>query len=75
MMCADMMEVFWEDRSGSQLSTTALLEDISQSGACLQLESPVPLGVEMRWSAPGQQFRGWVRYCVYREIGYLGSKK
>ena len=48
-----------------------LLEDISASGACLQLESAVPLGVEIVWKSPKQQFSGRVRYCVYREIGYF----
>ena len=71
MMCADMVEVYWNERSGKRNTATALLEDISTSGACLQLERPVSLGVEMRWVSPHQEFRGNVRYCVYREIGYF----
>jgi hypothetical protein len=49
----------------------ALLEDISASGACLQLETAVPLAVEVHWKCPRQEFSGVVRYCVYREIGYF----
>lgn len=71
MMCADMVEVCWNERSGKLRSATALLEDISTLGACLQLEMPVPLGVEIRWMSPRQEFKGCVRYCVYREIGYF----
>jgi hypothetical protein len=71
MMCADMVEVCWSERSGKLRSAIALLEDISASGACLQLEIPVPLGVEIRWNSPRQEFKGSVRYCVYREIGYF----
>jgi hypothetical protein len=71
MMCADMVEVCWNERSGKRCSATALLEDICTSGACLQLEAPIPLGVELRWVSPRQEFRGYVRYCVYREIGYF----
>jgi hypothetical protein len=71
MMCADMVEVCWNERSGELSCATALLEDISSAGACLQLESPVPLGVEIQWTSPRQEFRGTVRYCVYREIGYF----
>ncbi|HXK05105.1 MAG TPA: PilZ domain-containing protein [Verrucomicrobiae bacterium] len=71
MMCADMVEVRWVERSGMARNATALLEDISSSGACLQLEAPIPLGVEVRWAAPRQEFKGRVRYCVYREIGYF----
>jgi hypothetical protein len=71
MMCADMVDVCWNERSGKQHRATALLEDISASGACLQLEVPVPLGDEIRWMSPRKEFRGTVRYCVYREIGYF----
>ena len=71
MLCADMVEVRWRERSGKQCQATALLEDISPLGACLQLEAPVPLGVEIAWDAPNQFFAGYVRYCVYREIGYF----
>jgi hypothetical protein len=71
MMCADMVEVRWRDRSGKERGATAILEDISTSGACLQLELPIPLGVEIQWEAPQQRFQGYVRYCVYREIGYF----
>lgn len=66
-----MVEVCWNERSGKLRSATALLEDISTSGVCLQLEIPVPLGVEIRWTSPRKEFRGAVRYCVYREIGYF----
>jgi len=71
MLCADMVEIRWKDRSGRQRKATALLEDISSHGACLQLESPMPLGVEVAWDSPKQFFAGYVRYCVYREIGYF----
>jgi len=71
MMCADMVEIRWRDRAGGEQSTTAILEDISSSGASLQVESPIPLGVELRWHQPRQVFHGYVRYCVYREIGYF----
>jgi hypothetical protein len=71
MMCADIVEVCWNERSGKLRNAMALLEDISTSGACLQLEMPVPLGVDIRWKSPRMVFRGSVRYCVYREIGYF----
>ena len=71
LLCADMVEVRWKDRSGDQQGTTAILEDICVSGACLQVEAPIPLGVEILWDQPKQRFQGYVRYCVYREIGYF----
>lgn len=73
MLCADMMEVCWKDRAGKTQRATALLEDICASGACLQLEMPVPLGSEIHWKCPRQEFTGFVRYCVYREIGYFAG--
>jgi len=71
MLCADMVDVFWKDLAGRKRRGVGLLEDISASGACLQLETPVPLGVEIRWQSPKRQFTGRVQYCVYREIGYF----
>lgn len=73
-MCADMVEVRWnEGPTGKSRRATALLEDISASGACLQLEMAVPVGVEMRWACPKHEFVGRVRYCTYREIGYFAG--
>ncbi len=71
IMCADMVEVSWRDRGGIPRRATALLEDISPSGACLQTETPVPLGVEVRVECARRRFVGSVRYCAYREIGYF----
>jgi len=72
-MCADMLEVIWRDREGKRRHAMALLEDIAESGACLQLETPIPAGVVVQWHSPQQEFRGTVRYCDYREIGYFAG--
>jgi hypothetical protein len=71
MLCADMVKVSWKDPMGKRRQTVGLLEDISASGACLQLENALPLGAEIRWTCPKQEFSGHIRYCVYREIGYF----
>ena len=71
MLCADVVEVWWKDQAGRKTRATGLLEDISPSGACLQMESPVPLGVEIQWRPSEHAFTGKVRYCVYREIGFF----
>lgn len=71
MLCADMVKVSWKDPLGKRRRTVGLLEDISATGACLQLENSVPLGAEIGWACPKQEFTGRVRYCVYREIGYF----
>jgi PilZ domain len=71
MMCADMVEVFWKDQQGKSRRAIGLLEDISASGACLQMEAPLPLGADVCWDSSSHKFTGRVRYCVYREIGYF----
>ena len=71
MLCADMVTVSWREVGGRRRQAIALLEDISPSGACLQLEGPITRGAEIRWHCPRRSFTGRVRYCVYREIGYF----
>src|SRR5947209_2049469 len=71
MLCADIVEARWQEHSGETTSVAGLLEDISPSGACLQLDQPAPLGVEIHWKSGRKEFVGKVRYCLYREIGYF----
>jgi hypothetical protein len=73
MMCADIVDVRWKDTAGKRRHCVGLLEDISSSGACLQLESPLPLGAEVTLECPHREFQGHIRYCVYREIGYFAG--
>jgi hypothetical protein len=70
LMCADMVEVCWKEGPRFRRSL-GLLEDISPSGACLQMETAIPLDAPIRWGPPQSSFSGLVRYCVYREIGYF----
>ncbi len=75
LLCADLVEIHWEDKSGRTRRAVANLEDISMSGACLQLENAIPLKSRVRVTYGGGSLEGEVRYCVYREIGYfLGVK-
>jgi hypothetical protein len=71
MLCADMVEVCWQQAAGQKCRSTALLEDISPSGMCLQFEIPLPIGTQVNVHCPGDQLAGVVRYCIYREIGYF----
>jgi hypothetical protein len=71
MMCADMVELRWVDQQNRPQQVVALLEDISPSGACVQLDGAIPVGTEVRWDCPKQSFSGVVRYCEYREIGFF----
>ncbi len=71
MLCADLVEVCWQDEQRRPQQTTALLEDISRAGACLQLEMPIPTGASLRILCGTDHLEGTVRYCMYREIGYM----
>jgi hypothetical protein len=71
MLCADLVDVRWKDQSGRTRRGVANLEDISLSGACLQVDRPVPHGTILRMSYPNGELSGIVKYCVFREIGYF----
>jgi hypothetical protein len=71
MLCADLVDVRWKDKSGRTRRTVANLEDISLSGACVQVDLPIPLQTTLQISYPKGELQGRVCYCVYREIGYF----
>ena len=71
MMCADLVDVSWRDSIGQWRRTIANLEDISASGACLQIDEELPLGAEVGIAYPNGELSGVVKYCVYREIGFF----
>ena len=71
MLCADLVDIRWKGKAGTQQRAIANLEDISASGACLQLEVSLPLRANVEIAYPGGKLYGHVRYCVYREIGYF----
>src|SRR5580698_3925529 len=71
MLCADLVDIQWRDHTGRSRRGVANLEDISLSGACLQVERPVKLGCAIRMTYPNGELKGVVKYCVFREIGYF----
>ncbi len=71
MLCADMVDIRWQDAAGRCHRATALLEDIAPHGACLQVEKALPLETEITIEHPKAQMRGAIRYCAYRDIGYF----
>lgn len=71
MLCADLVDVRWKDKAGRTRRTVANLEDISLSGACVQVDVPIPLQTMLQISYPKGELQGRVCYCVYREIGYF----
>lgn len=73
LLCADIVEVRWSNRSGRERLSTALLEDISPGGACLQLEEKLAPGVKVDLRHGNARLSGTVKYCVYREFGYFAG--
>lgn len=71
MLCADLVDIRWRDQSGRLRRGVANLEDISISGACLQMDRPVTLGSPFQISYPNGELTGRVKYCIFREIGYF----
>jgi len=71
MLCADLVDIRWRDAAGRQRRGVANLEDISLSGACIQVERAMPLGADIRIAHPKGELAGKVKYCVFREIGYF----
>ena len=70
-MCADLVNIEWQDEDGGIHQDVANLEDISALGACLQVESEIPLRATIRMTVLENEFVGEVRYCVYREFGFF----
>ena len=71
MLCADLVDLEWQDMAGRTRRDVANLEDISLSGACVQMERPIPLRSNVRLEHGKGSLSGIVRYCVFREIGYF----
>lgn len=70
LLCADMLEVEWKERSGWLRIATALLEDICAVGACLHMETELPASTVVELRYRGVAIPAVVKYCVYRDIGY-----
>jgi hypothetical protein len=66
-MCSDLVTAELENLGQTMVAN---LEDISPSGACLEMEQAVPAGAKMVLDCSGCRFRGEVRYCVFNQTGY-----
>jgi hypothetical protein len=66
-MCSDLVTVELENHGQT---VVANLEDISPSGARLEMQLAVHPHAKMVLHCDGRRFRGEVRYCVFQETGY-----
>jgi hypothetical protein len=71
MLCAEIVQVVWQDASGRTRRSVANLEDISLSGLCLQVENPIPTDTPIAMEYGDGELVGTVRYCRFQEWGYF----
>jgi hypothetical protein len=71
LLCADLVKIEWKSPDGMEGSATAILEDISRAGACLQTDLPVPVEATIRVCLGRKTLEGMVSYCAYHDIGYF----
>ena len=71
LLCAELVEVVWQNEAGKERRTIANLEDISLCGACVQLEREIGPGTPIAINYGDGELLGTVRYCMYREFGYF----
>jgi hypothetical protein len=57
--------------SGPSHSEWAILEDISASGACLEIEEPIPPDTIVTLQFPNDRCQATVKYCKFAKINYL----
>ena len=68
-LCADLVKVRIQDVEGAR-EEVANLEDISASGACIQLETAALEGANIEILCARCRFKGKVRHCRFSELGY-----
>lgn len=66
-LCSDLITAQIENQ---RRKLTVVLEDISSSGACFEVDRAVPVDATLLLRCGGCCLRGKVRYCVSRETGY-----
>jgi hypothetical protein len=68
-MCSDLVKVRISDAAGAR-EETANLEDISASGACIQLEAAALEGSDIEMVCAKCRLKGKVSYCRFAALGY-----
>ena len=70
-LCADLVKVQWKTESKKAQSDWAILEDISSSGACLEIENPIRPDTEISLEFPTDHCKARVIYCRFDGVKYL----
>ncbi len=70
-LCADLVKVQWKTEAGRLCSEWAILGDISPSGACLEMEGPIPPDTLVSLDFRKDRCEARVRYCTFDKMNYL----
>ncbi len=71
LLCADLTQLEWTDSAGVRQRSCANLEDISLSGACLQVDAPLAEDLPVVVRCGADRYAGTVRYCVFRDYAWF----
>lgn len=71
LLCSDLADVYTADGKSWKPRGTAVVEDVSQSGVCIQLHEPLPNETVVRLCYPAGELKARVCYCAYRDSGYF----
>jgi hypothetical protein len=69
-LCADLVRIRWQEPEGDTQTAIVILQDISPSGARLEVQKPIPRGAPLSLAYPAGELRGNVLYCVPGDTGY-----
>ena len=70
-LCADLVKVQWKTESGKTQHEWGILEDISPSGACLEMEKKVEPDTIVSMEFPTDRCQARVIYCRFDTVKYL----
>jgi hypothetical protein len=70
-LCADLVYVQWNLESDSPRSEWAILEDISPSGACLEIEEYIPPETLVSLQFKSDHCQARIKYCKFDKTNYL----
>jgi hypothetical protein len=81
-LCADLVRVNWLtghglDEGRESRTVEAVLEDICETGLCIQVDEMIPVGspvvITVTLASGETQFCGNILYCLYRDFGYFAG--
>ncbi len=71
LLCAELVQMIWQDAMGREHRKIANLEDISLTGVCLQVEHPIAAGTTLAIQYGDGELLGTIRYCREQDTGYF----